>query len=349
MDKPVELLSKLISTPSLSCHEENTAQIIESYLKSEGVTDVIRMDNNVIARNLFYDSGKPTILLNSHHDTVKPNPGYTRDPFTPSLENGILYGLGSNDAGASVVSLITVFLRFYKLSGLKYNLCLAITAEEENSGRKGLEEVLPTLGPIDFAIVGEPTRMKMAIAERGLMVLDCKAVGRSGHAAREEGINSIYLAMEDIEWFRSYEFPKVSPLFGKVKMSVTVIKAGELHNVVPAECSFVVDVRVTEKYTNEEILETIRKSVRCEVAARSVRLRPSSISPDHPIVRAGYEMGVESFGSPTTSDAALMPGIPVLKMGPGDSARSHTADEYVLVSEIEDGIEQYYAMLSKLI
>jgi len=349
MFKPVELLSRLISTPSMSCHEDKTADIIELCLKEEGVENVMRMDNNVVARNLHFDSEKPTILLNSHHDTVKPNPGYTRDPFKPSLEDGILYGLGSNDAGASVVSLIAIFLRFYGEENLKYNLCLAITAEEENSGSKGLEEVLPHIGPIDFAIVGEPTRMKMAIAERGLMVLDCRAVGKSGHAAREEGINSIYLAMDDIQWFRTFEFPKVSSLFGKVKMSVTVIRAGELHNVVPAECSFVVDVRVTEKYTNEEILDIIRQSVRCDVVARSTRLRPSSISENHPIVRAGLEMGIEAFGSPTTSDAALMRGIPVLKMGPGDSARSHTADEYVLVSEIEQGIEQYAKMLSKLI
>jgi len=345
----IELLQKLISTPSMSRNEAETATIIDNYLKNAGITSVIRKDNNVIVKNLYFNPENPTILLNSHHDTVKPNPGYTRNPFTPSIENGILYGLGSNDAGASVVSLISVFLHFYSFKNLKYNICLAITAEEEVSGTCGLAEVLPEIQPIDFAIIGEPTEMKMAVAERGLMVLDCVCHGKSGHAAREEGINSIYKAMKDIDWIRNYKFQRTSPLCGNVKMTVTVINAGEQHNVVPAECSFVVDVRSIEQYSNEEILQIIQDNLEADVKARSTRLKPSKISMDHPIVRIGTEMGIESYGSPTISDAVHLGNIPALKMGPGDSARSHTADEYVYIKEIDDAIEQYIAMLSKLI
>lgn len=346
--KYIDLLKNLIRTPSLSRNEEATATILYDFLTAEGVETVHRNDNNVWALNRYFDPARPTILLNSHHDTVKPNPGYTRNPYSPDIEQSKLYGLGSNDAGASVVSLIATFLHFYNNEGLKYNLCLAITAEEECSGRAGIESILNLLPRLDFAIVGEPTQMQMAVAERGLMVLDCVAHGRAGHAAREEGDNAIYHAMRDIEWFRSYRFSKVSPLFGAVKMSVTVIEAGSQHNVVPAECKFTVDVRTTECYTNEQVLETVRAAVSSTVTPRSTRLKPSSIAMDHPLIKIGTAMGLKSYGSPTTSDQALL-NCASLKMGVGDSARSHTADEFVYVSEIEQGIEQYIMMLKQLI
>ena len=343
----VELLKAMIRIPSLSREEAGTADLLAKFLAERGV-EVHRKKNNVWAFNEYYDPAKPTILLNSHHDTVKPNSAYTRDPFEPSVEGDRLYGLGSNDAGASGVSLIAAFLHYNDRSDLKYNLCVAITAEEENSGHDGLECVIPELGPLEFAVVGEPTLMQLAIAERGLMVLDCTAHGRAGHAAREEGDNAIYKAMKDIEWFRTFRFPKVSDLFGAVKMSVTIISAGTQHNVVPAECRFTVDVRVTDRYTNEEVLDIIKQHVSCEVQARSTRLRPSSISPDHPIVRAGMALGRTTYGSPTTSDQALLD-IPSLKLGVGDSARSHSADEFVHLSEIREGIDLYIKMLAAVL
>lgn len=344
MDKYIKLLQRLIATPSYSREENLTADILASFLAGEGVRDVQREHNNVWAYNLNFDPAKPTILLNSHHDTVKPNSAWTRDPFSPDVVDGKLYGLGSNDAGASVVSLIATFLHFYKAEELKYNLCLALTAEEEVSGQNGIESILPRLGELSFAIVGEPTEMHMAIAERGLMVLDCVAHGKAGHAARDEGENAIYKAMKDIQWFSNYRFPKESELFGGVKMSVTIINAGTQHNVVPAECRFTVDIRVTDRYTNEEVLEIVRKHVESEVFPRSTRLKPSYIDPSHPIVAAGMALGRETYGSPTTSDQALL-SVPSLKMGPGDSARSHSADEFIYVDEIEKGIGQYIAML----
>jgi len=252
--------------------------------------------NNVWAYNKFFDASKPTILLNSHHDTVKPNTGYTRNPFSPDMTDGKLYGLGSNDAGGCLVSLIATFLHFYGQEDLRYNFCIAATAEEEISGTNGLELVIPDLGPLDFAIVGEPTLMQLAVAERGLMVLDCTAHGKAGHAAREEGDNAIYKALKDIEWFISYRFPKESDEFGAIKMSVTVIHAGSQHNVVPATCEFVVDIRVTDAYRNEEVLDIIREHVTCEVKPRSVRLKPSSIPKDHPVVQAGLALGRTTYG-----------------------------------------------------
>lgn len=344
MNPYIELLRRMIATPSVSREEERTADLLAEFLTSRGVDPVHRSHNNVWVRNRWFDPSKPTILLNSHHDTVKPNSAYTRDPFAPDIEAGKLYGLGSNDAGASVVSLIAAFLHFYEAEGLRYNLCLALTAEEEVSGRNGIESILPELGELSFAIVGEPTGMELAIAERGLMVLDCVAHGKAGHAARNEGDNAIYRAMQDIEWFRTYRFPQESQLFGNVKMSVTVINAGTQHNVVPAECRYTVDVRVTDRYTNEEVLEIVRSHVASDVTPRSTRLKPSYIDPSHPIVAAGLALGRHTYGSPTTSDQALL-SIPSLKMGPGDSARSHSADEFVYVAEIEAGIDQYVAML----
>ena len=346
-ENAVALLRQMIQTPSFSKEEAGTAGLLAKFLQERGV-EVHRKKNNVWAFNRHYDPAKPTILLNSHHDTVKPNGAYTRDPFVATVEGDRLYGLGSNDAGASGVSLLAAFLHFYDRKDLKYNLCVAITAEEENSGHDGLECVIPELGPLEFAIVGEPTLMQLAIAERGLMVIDCTAHGKAGHAAREEGDNAIYKAMQDIEWFRTYRFPKVSDLFGAVKMSVTIISAGTQHNVVPAECRFTVDIRVTDRYTNEEVLESIKEHVSCEVKARSTRLRPSSIRPDHPIVQAGLALGRTTYGSPTTSDQALLD-IPSLKLGVGDSARSHSADEFVHLSEIREGIELYIKMLSAIL
>lgn len=341
------LLQKLISLPSLSKEEDDTASAIELFLQDHGVK-THRRENNVWAFNKYYDSSKPTILLNSHHDTVKPNPGYTRDPFAADIEDGKLFGLGSNDAGGCLVSLIAAFLHFYEQENLKYNLCLAATAEEEISGKNGIELVVPELGQLEFAIVGEPTLMDLAIAERGLMVLDCVSHGKAGHAAREEGDNAIYKAIEDIEWFRTYEFAKKSTLFGPVKMSVTVIEAGSQHNVVPSVCKFTVDVRVTDAYRNEEVLKIIQQNVNCDVTPRSTRLKSSSINEDHPIVKAGIALGRKTYGSPTTSDQALLD-IPSLKIGPGDSARSHMADEFIYVDEIEQGINLYIQLISKIV
>lgn len=340
------LLQKLISLPSLSKEEGDTASAIELFFQDHGVK-THRKENNIWAFNKYYDVSKPTILLNSHHDTVKPNPGYTRDPTAADIEDGKLFGLGSNDAGGCLVSLIATFLHFYEHENLKYNLCLAATAEEEISGKNGVELVVPELGQLEFAIVGEPTLMDLAIAERGLMVLDCVSHGKAGHAAREEGENAIYKAIEDIEWFRTYEFAKKSTLFGPVKMSVTVIEAGSQHNVVPAVCKFTVDVRVTDAYRNEEVLKIIQQNVNCDVTPRSTRLKSSSISEDHPIVKAGISLGRKTYGSPTTSDQALLD-IPSLKMGPGDSARSHMADEFIYVDEIEQGISLYIQLISKI-
>ena len=341
------MLQELIAIPSFSREEVRTADLIERFLQERGVKTHRKL-NNRWAQNKYFDTSKPTILLNSHHDTVKPNSGYTRDPFDAKIEDGKLYGLGSNDAGGCLVSLISVFLYFYDRENLKYNFCLATTAEEEISGVNGLELIIPELGRLDFGIVGEPTQMQLAIAEKGLMVLDCVAHGKAGHAAREEGENAIYKALPDIEWFRSFRFPKESEVFGPVKMSVTVINAGSQHNVVPASCTFVVDVRVTDGYRNEEVLEIIRQHVNCDVAPRSIRLKPSKIDKDHPIVHAGIALGLKTFGSPTTSDQALLD-IPTLKVGPGDSARSHIADEFVFVAEIREGIALYIEMLEKII
>lgn len=340
----IKLLQQLIATPSYSREEAQTAEILASFLAVRGVSEVHRDRNNVWVYNRHFDPKKPTILLNSHHDTVKPNSAWTRDPFSPDIEGDRLYGLGSNDAGGSIVSLMAVFLHFYAAEELKYNLCLALTAEEEVSGQNGIESILPQLGELSFAIVGEPTGMQLAIAERGLMVLDCVAHGRAGHAARDEGDNAIYKAMRDIEWFRTYRFPQESALFGRVKMNVTIVSAGTQHNVVPAECRFTVDVRVTDRYTNEEVLAVVREHVASEVSPRSTRLKPSYIDPSHPIVAAGLSMGRRTYGSPTTSDQVLL-SVPSLKMGPGDSARSHSADEFICLNEIEEGIAQYIAML----
>lgn len=344
----IDLLKELIATPSFSKQEDQTAGILCRFI---GERDIVhtRVGNNVFALNKYYDEQKPTILLNSHHDTVKPNPQYTRDPFAPLVEDGKLYGLGSNDAGGCLVSLLAVFLHFYEQENGQYNVIFAATAEEEISGTGGIEYTLPYLPKIDCAIVGEPTQMQMAVAERGLMVLDCVSHGKAGHAARNEGENAIYKALKDISWFNSYQLDKISPLLGPSKMSVTVIETeNKAHNVVPAVCKFVVDTRVNELYSFEEVIELIKANVNCEVKPRSTRLRSTSIALDHPLVKAGTSLGRTYYGSPTTSDKALMP-FPALKMGPGDSARSHTADEYIFIEEIREGIALYINLLNQVL
>jgi acetylornithine deacetylase len=343
----IELLKNLISIESFSRQEDKTANLIHSFLTDRHIP-AFRTKNNVWANNKYYQEGKPTILLNSHHDTVKPNPGYTLDPYSPIVKDGKLYGLGSNDAGGCLVSLIATFLHFYDRKDLKYNFVLAASAEEEVSGFNGLELIYSHLGPIDFAIVGEPTLMNIAVAEKGLMVLDCTAKGKAGHAAREEGDNAIYKAIKDIEWFQNYRFEKVSQHLGPMKMSVTIINAGSQHNVVPESCTFTVDVRLTDAYTMEEVIETIQQNITSEIKARSFRLRPSFIDIEHPLVKAAQKYGATTYGSPTTSDQALIP-APSVKMGPGESGRSHTADEFIYVNEIEEGIEKYIKVLEELV
>lgn len=346
-EEAILLLRKLIETPSFSKEEDGTAQLLEDFFNKKGIP-FERLKNNIWAKNLHFDEAKQTILLNSHHDTVKPNKSWTLDPFKAIEEDGKLFGLGSNDAGGCLVSLIATFCYFYEREDLKYNIIIATTAEEEISGKEGLEIVAPLLPEIQFAIVGEPTEMHLAVAEKGLLVLDCTAKGISGHAAREEGDNAIYKALADVQWIKGYQFPKVSPSLGPIKMSVTIINAGTQHNVVPDTCVFTVDVRVTDQYTLEEIIEEIQRNIQSEVLPRSIRLRPSSIPVDHPIVLEGLKLGRKTYGSPTTSDQALLD-CPSLKMGPGHSARSHSADEFIYLHEIEEGITQYIKMLEGVV
>jgi acetylornithine deacetylase len=343
----ISLLKDLIATPSFSGEESFTATLIQCFLQNRWV-ETHRKLHNIWAFNRFYDPSKPTILLNSHHDTVKPNLQYTRDPFHPSITGDKLYGLGSNDAGGCLVALLATFLHFYERKDLPYNLCYAATAEEETSGENGLKLILPELGRLDFAIVGEPTLMDLAVAEKGLMVLDCVATGKAGHAAREEGDNAIYKTLKDIVWFSNFVFPKVSTALGPVKMSVTTINAGTQHNVVPDTCSFTVDIRLTDAYTRDEVLQIVRGHVSSNVTPRDFHLKPSVIDTGHPVVKAGMMVGCDTYGSSTTSDQALLD-IPSVKLGPGDSARSHMSDEYIFVSEIQHGIHVYTGILETLI
>ncbi len=343
----LDLLKLLVGVPSFSREEDQTATLIDRFFGAQHIP-CDRLKNNVWARNRHFDPAKPTLLLNSHHDTVRPNTSYTLDPFAPIERDGKLFGLGSNDAGGCLVALLATFVHFYDRPGLTHNIVMAATAEEEISGCDGLELLLPKLPPISFAIVGEPTDMQLAIAEKGLLVLDCTAHGISGHAARDEGENAIYNAILDINWLTTYQFPKVSPVLGPVKLSVTMINAGTQHNVVPDTCTFTIDVRVTEQYTLEEVIETIRANIRANVKPRSVRLKSSSIPADHPIVQAGLALGRHTYGSPTTSDQALL-NCPSLKCGPGHSGRSHSADEFIYVREIGDGIEGYIQMLEQVL
>lgn len=339
----VGLLKSLISIPSISREEQQAADCLQQYIEMQGMVTG-RKGNNVWCLSPMFDLKKPTLLLNSHIDTVKPVSGWRKDPFTPVQEsNGKLYGLGSNDAGASVVSLLQVFFTLCRKTQ-PYNLIFLASCEEEVSGKTGIECVLPELPPITFAIVGEPTEMQPAVAEKGLMVLDVTAYGRSGHAARNEGDNAIYKVLEDIAWFRDYRFEKESPLLGAVKMSVTILNAGTQHNVVPDRCAFTVDIRSNECYSNEQLFAEIQKHIHCEAKARSFRLNSSHTPEGHPILQQALRLGRTPFGSPTLSDQALMP-FPSMKMGPGKSSRSHTADEFIFVHEIEEAITLYLQLL----
>ncbi len=339
-----ELLENLIRIPSFSREEGAAADYLERWMLEEGFA-VRRKGHNLWVESCPTD-GRPTILLNAHIDTVKPASGYTRDPFGPVIEDGRLYGLGSNDDGGSLLALIQTYSSLLRRPQ-PYRLVLSATAEEEVSGVGGLELILPEVGKVDFGVIGEPTGMRMAVAEKGLMVLDCTACGKSGHAARNEGVNAIYKALEDIDWFRCHQFEKVSDFLGPVKMTVTQIAAGTQHNVVPDKCTFVVDVRPNGMYTNPELLSMIKSSVSCEVKERSTRIGSSHLPLEHPAVVRGLSLGLEPFGSPTTSNQALCP-FPTLKIGPGESSRSHSADEFICLDEIEKGVEVYTALLDGL-
>jgi len=343
----IELLQKLISKQSFSGEENETALLIMQWFSDHNIKFKSEV-HNVWAKNKYFDTSKKTILLNSHHDTVKPNKGYTRDPFKPEIIDGRLYGLGSNDAGGCLVSLLATFTYLYNRKDLKYNFIMVASAEEENTGPNSLVSVIPILPEIDFAIVGEPTLMNLAISEKGLMVLNCEAKGTSGHAAHGNADNAIYNAIEDINWFKTYEFSKESETLGKVRMTVTQFEAGSQHNVIPSSCKFVVDVRVTDCYSNQEVFEIIQEHVKSEVCPRSQRLNSSSIPKDHEIVKAGIKLGRSTYGSPTISDQAILT-CPSLKLGPGESLRSHTADEFIYIHEIEEGIDLYIKILEEII
>ncbi|UCS93045.1 M20 family metallo-hydrolase [Echinicola marina] len=346
MDKLKEeaktLLKQLIETPSLSREEDNTANIIADYLLRKGV-EIKRKKNNIWAVNKHFDSQKPTILLNSHHDTVKPNNGYTKDPFNAITEEGKLYGLGSNDAGGCLVSLIAAFVYFYDHK-LPFNLILAATAEEEISGREGIAYLLEELPKIHLAIVGEPTLLDVAVAEKGLMVIDATITGKAGHAARNEGINALYEALPDLNTIKDYKFKKVSEYLGESKVSATIIQSGSQHNVVPDKCVYTLDVRVTDSYTLQEALDELKEVLKADLQPRSMRLNSSALPKDHDIWKVIETMHLKCYGSPTLSDQALIP-YPSIKIGPGDSARSHTPDEFIYLEEIDQGIDRYVEIL----
>ncbi len=345
--RAIQLLKDLITIPSFSREEVHTGNVLEKFFEQQGVP-VHRVGHNIIAKNKYFEVGKPAILLNSHHDTVKPNKGYTKDPFLPHVEEGKLFGLGSNDAGGPLVSLIATFMHFYERTDLAYNLYMVASAEEEVSGREGIELALPFLNHVEVGIVGEPTGMNMAVAEKGLMVLDCEAKGVAGHAARDIGENAIYKALKDIEWIKEQKLSKTSQWLGPVKMSVTVINAGAQHNVIPDSCKFVVDVRVNDCYSLPEVVDYIKGGISSELVPRSMRMNPSTIALDHPLVLAAKNQDVLLFGSDTTSDQALMP-FSTVKMGPGLSERSHTANEFIYLSEIEEGIKIYIGLLEQVL
>lgn len=347
--KAIDLLQNLIETPSFSGKEDQTALLLEKWFADYNIP-IQRENNNIWAFNKYFDSTKPTILLNSHHDTVKPNTNYTLDPFKANIKESQLFGLGSNDAGGCLVSLLATFTYFFEQKNLAYNFVIVTSAEEENSGSKGLNSVLQHLPDISFAIVGEPTQMQLAIAEKGLMVLDVTVKGTASHAAHPNPENSIYKSLEIIKWFRDYEFEKVSDILGKVKMTVTQLNAGKQHNVVPGETKLVVDCRITDCYNNQEVLDTVKNKLPefVNVSPRSMHLGSSSINKNHPIVLAGIGMGRETYGSPTLSDQAVL-SCPSLKLGPGDSKRSHSADEFIYIDEIKDGIEIYINLLKKIL
>ena len=345
IERAVGLLRRLIATPSVSRDEAAAASIVEDELRGYGF-EPRREGNNVWAVSPHYDGGKPTLLLNAHVDTVKPVASWTRGPFSPDISEGRLYGLGSNDCGGGLVALMQAFSHLSR-SEQPYNLVYLASAEEEVSGQNGISCALPMLPEIDMAVVGEPTGMQPAVAEKGLMVVDAVARGRSGHAARGEGVNAIYIALDDIAWLHSYRFDKVSPLLGPTLMTVTIVNAGTQHNVVPDECRFTIDIRTNEFYRNEDVFNFLKTKMKSEIKARSFRLSSSGVPMDNPVVRRCTEMGMTPFGSPTLSDQALMP-FPSLKLGPGESSRSHSADEYIRISEIDGAIKTYIRLLDGL-
>lgn len=338
----ISLLQKLIATPSISREEVHAADVFENELKSYGL-DYERKGNNLWCIPPQMEAGKPTLLLNAHIDTVKPVASWKRNPFEPTLEDGTLYGLGSNDCGGGLVTLLQVYRYFLKHES-PYNIIYLASAEEEVSGANGISSVLPLLPHIDVAIVGEPTGMQPAVAEKGLMVVDMIARGKSGHAARNEGVNAIYEMIDDLAWIRQYQFRKESEFLGPTKMTVTVIHAGTQHNVIPDECTAVIDIRTNEYYKNEYVFEFLRSHLHSEVKARSFRLHSSHININHPLVQKCLRMGKKPFGSPTLSDQALM-SFPSFKMGPGESSRSHSADEYIRISELEQAINEYIELI----
>ncbi len=338
----VQLLKKLIATPSVSRNEKDAADIMEQTIRSYGF-EPQREANNLWIIDPHYDESRPTLLLNAHIDTVKPVASWSRDPFSPDVEDGVLYGLGSNDCGGGLCSLLQIF-RMLTEKPQNYNLIYLASAEEEVSGKDGITRALPLLPHIDLAIVGEPTGMNPAVAEKGLMVLDVIAHGKSGHAARNEGVNAIYEALDDMRWIRDYKFEKVSEFLGPTKMTLTVVNAGTQHNVIPDKCTMLVDIRTNEFYDNEEVYEFIRQHLKSEVKAHSFRLKSSRIDPEHPLIRKCVAMGMKPFGSPTLSDQALMH-FPSFKLGPGESSRSHSANEFIRISEIRDAIAKYETLL----
>ena len=347
-ESAIALLKRLIKTPSFSTKEDETAQILAEWFDVNEIP-YQRLVNNLWATNKYFDESKPTLLLNSHHDTVMPNEAYTRDPFDPHIEDGKLYGLGSNDAGGCLVSLLTCFAHFYKQQDLSYNLVIVASAEEEISGENGLLSVLPIIPKIDVAIVGEPTLMDVAIAEKGLVVFDAKVKGTPGHAAHPNNNNAMDKTIEALTWFKNYKFDKTSDTLGDVKMTVTQINGGKQHNAIPSEVNLVIDVRVNDAYTNEEVTEIIQKESPCDIIEpRSLLLKSSSIPSTHPLVQAGIALGMKTYGSPTLSDQSKL-SCPSIKLGPGDSTRSHSADEFIYVHEIEEGIKKYIRLLQKFL
>jgi acetylornithine deacetylase len=344
----IELLKQLIETQSFSSEEDQTAALLENWFVNNNIP-FKRNVHNVWAVNKYFDESKPTLLLNSHHDTVKPNNGYTKDPFKAIVENGKLYGLGSNDAGGCLVSLLATFAHFYQQKDLKYNLVIVASAEEESSGDNGLNSMLSIIPNIDVAIVGEPTLMNLAVAEKGLVVFDAEVKGTPSHAAHPNNNNAIYNTIDVLKWFEEYQFEKSSEALGDVKMTVTQINAGKQHNSIPSEVKLVVDVRVNDKYSNQDIVDILQKESPCDsIIPRGIKLNSSSIPVEHELVKAGVFLGRETYGSPTLSDQACL-SCPSLKLGPGDSTRSHTADEFIYIHEIEEGIQLYIELLEKVV
>lgn len=347
LKQQVNLLKQLIATPSLSGQESGTAELLKHYLEQNRM-EVNRVENNVYAFNRFYDPVKPNILLNSHHDTVKPNNGYSRDPYCPTEENGRIYGLGANDAGASLVTLLHLFLSYYKRSDLPFNLIFAASAEEEISGKNGMEKLLKSLPPIEFAIVGEPTSMRMAVAERGLLVVDAFANGVASHVAHNTGVNAIYEALDDLLWLRSFSPEKSSDLLGKTLANVTTVQSGLQHNVIPDECRFTIDIRLNDCYTHEEILNILKQNLKSDIRERSTRLKPSKLDEGHWMFELAEKLSIETYGSSTMSDMALMD-FDSVKIGPGNTLRSHIPDEFVEIEELNQGMTVYMQLMNEMI